>query len=117
MIRAVAVVGGLFSVCLISPAFAQTTQRASKDDAALIVDGVVQKVFSGSGQSRTESLVQIEVQQSTARRAAPSRVRVPAPGEIVYVHVFAQPQAALLSKTDGKQRRRPRVERRSPASA
>lgn len=98
MIRAITVVLGLSCACQISPAFAQ---RASKDDAALIVDGVVQKVFTNSGQTQAEKLVQIDVRQSTARRIAPPRARVPVPGEIVYVHVFPQPQAALFSKPEG----------------
>jgi S1-C subfamily serine protease len=98
IIRAIALVLWLSCVCQFSPAFAQ---RVSKDDAALIVDGVVQKVFSNSGQPQAEKLVQIEVRQSSARRAAPPRAHFPAPGEIVYVHVFPQPQAALFSKPEG----------------
>src|SRR5262245_11535064 len=98
IIRAIAPVLWLSCVCQTSSALAQ---RASKDDAALILDGVVQKVFSNSGQSQAEKLVQIDVRQSTARRIAPPRAHVPVPGEIVYVHVFPQQQAALFSKPEG----------------
>src|SRR5262245_25198300 len=98
IIGAIAFILCLSSVCHISPAFAQ---RASKDDAVLIVDGVVQRVFSSASQIQAEKLVQIEVRQSSARRAAPSRAHFPAPGEIVYVHAFPQQQAALFTKPVG----------------
>jgi S1-C subfamily serine protease len=91
----------LCCVCQSLPAFAQGTQRVDKDDASLVVDGVVLQVFTGSDQARSEQLVQIEVRRSDARRAMNARTRIPAPGEVVYVHVTQQSNARLFTRPDG----------------
>jgi len=102
MIREVALLSALVAAGQIPPASAQNTPRAGREDAALIVDGVVQKVFASAGQTPRENLVQLDVRQSTARRNLPARTHVPTPGEVVYVHVTAQSQAALFSQPDAK---------------
>ena len=60
----------------------------TRDDAVLVVDGVVREVFRSSRQDRVDFLVQIEVKRTKADRAprTPARVAIPAPGDVVYVH-------------------------------
>jgi S1-C subfamily serine protease len=84
------------------PAQAQSTQPTGKEDATLVVDGVVQQVFSSSRPPRTDYCVQIEVRRSEARKTAntTSRTRFPVPGEVVYVHVSQQPRAGLTANVD-----------------
>jgi S1-C subfamily serine protease len=78
------------------PALAQNPERVAKEEAVVVVDGVVRQVFRSSRQARTDYLVQIEVQRAEGRRAARTAVRphYPAPGEVVYVHVFQPLNAA-----------------------
>jgi hypothetical protein len=76
---------GLWSIA----AMGQERGASSRDDAVLIVDGVVREVFRSPRQDRVDYLVEIEVQRTQADRVprAPRRVAMPAPGDIVYVHV------------------------------
>jgi S1-C subfamily serine protease len=79
----------LFGGCYLghnSPIDAQTGQRLSKNEATLVVEGVVQQVLASPRPAQPEVVVQIEVQRSDARRAANGRTHFPAPGEVVYVH-------------------------------
>lgn len=78
-----------------SPALAQRRAAESNDDAALIVDGVVERVFTTAGQA--ESLVQIEVRRADARQAPTPPGRIPVPGEMVYVHVLPANAPTRLS--------------------
>src|SRR5262245_44628400 len=84
------------------PAAAQSTQPMTKDDAVLVVDGVVQQIFSSSRPPRTDYVVQIEVRKSEVRKAVntTARTRFPLPGEVVYVHISQQPRAGLSAKAD-----------------
>jgi S1-C subfamily serine protease len=70
------------------PASAQDRGVLTRDDAVLVVDGVVREVFQSARRDRTDFVVQIEVKRSEAVRSAqtPVRVLVPAPGDFVYVH-------------------------------
>jgi serine protease Do len=70
------------------PASAQDPGAMTKDDAVLVVDGVVREVFQSARRDRTDFVVQIEVKRAEAVRSAqtPVRVLVPAPGDFVYVH-------------------------------
>lgn len=63
--------------------------QAQKNDAALIVDGVVREVFASPRQGQVDYLVQIEAARSELGRTPREAVRVivPAPGEPVYVHL------------------------------
>jgi S1-C subfamily serine protease len=90
-----AALGLLGALAAAPPAAAQQQTRVAKDDAALVVDGVVRQVYRSPRQGRTDYLVQIEVRRSEGRRplTGPARPSFPAPGEVVYVHV-APPQAA-----------------------
>jgi serine protease Do len=74
---------------------AQQRGTPSKDEAVLVVDGVVREVFRSVRRDRVDYLVQIEVKRSEAGRTPrePLRVLVPAPGDLVYVHA-SDPQAA-----------------------
>jgi S1-C subfamily serine protease len=94
---------GLCGAFLPSPAHAQSPERVAKEDAVLVVDGVVRQVFRSPRQTRTDYLVQIEVQRSEARRApkTTSRPYFPAPGDSIYVHVFQRADVAgLIGGTD-----------------
>ncbi|MFO0810421.1 MAG: PDZ domain-containing protein [Gemmataceae bacterium] len=86
-----AVILGLWAV----RADAQQRDRVGKGDATLVVEGVVRQVFRSARQGQTDYLVQIDVQRSEARRPlkGPTRPPVPAPGDVVYVHVFQRPDA------------------------
>jgi serine protease Do len=66
----------------------QERALANRDDAALVVDGVVREVFRSRRRDRVDYLVQIEVTRTLADRVprTPPRVAVPAPGDVVYVH-------------------------------
>ncbi len=72
------------------PVHAQPRETLAKDDAPLVVDGVVRQVFRSPRQERTDYLLQIEVLRSEGRKplAGGARLRFPGPGESVYVHVF-----------------------------
>jgi serine protease Do len=69
-------------------ALAQQAGGTSKNEAALVIDGVVREVFRSQRQDRVDYLVQIEVKRSEAGRTPrePVRVLLPAPGDAVYVH-------------------------------
>jgi serine protease Do len=81
---------GAATVCFtLQSARAQTVEPATKDQATLVIEGVVREVFQSARADRIDYLVQIDVARTEAVRAprtAP-RVAVPAPGELVYVHV------------------------------
>ena len=79
-----AVFGGLW--CL--AAMGQDRENQTRDDAVLIVDGIVREVFRSPRQDRLDYLVEIEVKRTQADRVprTPPRVATPAPGDIVYVH-------------------------------
>jgi S1-C subfamily serine protease len=68
---------------------AQDVAGATRDDAVLVVDGVVREVFRSSRQDRVDYVVQIEVQKTQADRVprTPPRAAYPAPGDVVYIHV------------------------------
>jgi S1-C subfamily serine protease len=88
---------------LTTPAPAQERERVAKEDAVLVVDGVVRQVFRSPRQTRTDYLVLIEVQRADARRAPKTAARphFPAPGDFVHVHVFQRADAAgLVGKAD-----------------
>ncbi len=83
---------------------AQQRERVAKEDAILVVDGVVREVFRSPRQGRMDYLVQIEVQRADARRAPKTSVRphYPAPGDFIYVHMFQKTDAVgLVGKVDG----------------
>jgi serine protease Do len=84
------------------PAYAQERERVAKEDAALVVDGVVRQVFRSPRQGRMDYLVQIEVQRSEGRKAPKggARPQFPGPGDIVYVHAY-QKQDPLAPTTTG----------------
>ena len=69
---------------------AKQLASAAKADAPLVVEGVVRQVFRSPRQSRTDYLLEIDVQRSEARRLPPgiARPQFPGPGESVYVHAF-----------------------------
>jgi S1-C subfamily serine protease len=84
----------------------QPPARVAKEDAVLVVDGVVRQVFRSPRQTRTDVLVQIEVQRADARRVpkTAARPQFPAPGEFVYVHVFQRAGVAgLVGNEAGKE--------------
>jgi S1-C subfamily serine protease len=85
------------------PAAAQQRDRVAKDDAALVVDGVVRQVFRSPRQGQTDYLVQIEVQRSEGRHPLKGTARppFPAPGDVVYVHVFQRQDATGRGAADG----------------
>ena len=62
---------------------AQDRANATRDDAVLIVDGVVREVFQSPRRDRVDLIVQIKVKRSEAVRSprTASRVPMPAPGE------------------------------------
>jgi serine protease Do len=78
-------------------ASAQQRERVAKEDAALVVDGVVRQVFRSPRQGRTDYLVQIDVQRSEGRRPpkGTARPQFPGPGDSVYVHVSQRPDAGV----------------------
>src|SRR5271165_5825407 len=69
-------------------ALGQIGQNPTRDDAVLIVDGVVREVFRSQRQGRVDFLVEIDVTRTRAERVpqTPPRVATPSPGELVYVH-------------------------------
>jgi serine protease Do len=83
-IAAAVAVGSLWSVA----AAAQVPENSTRDDAVVIIDGIVREVFQSPRQKRLDYLVEIEVKRIQADRVPriPPRVAVPAPGDIVYVH-------------------------------
>lgn len=72
-------------------AAAQEPSRATRDDAPVVIDGVVRQVFRGDRAGRTDYLLVIDVQRSEGRRpwTGPNRPAMPAPGDAVYVHINA----------------------------
>lgn len=100
----------LLSLTALALAFLNTSasaqnppERVAKEDAALVVDGVVRQVFRSPRQSRTDYLVLIEVQRSDARRVPKTATKphFPGPGELIYVHAFQSNNAGLFGKVDG----------------
>ena len=75
---------------------AQPPAPVGKADAPLVVDGTVRQVFRSPRQSRTDYLVEIEVQKSEGRRvpSTTARTAFPGPGELVYVHIFQRTDRA-----------------------
>jgi len=69
---------------------AKPLASAAKADAPLVVEGIVRQVFRSPRQSRTDYLLEIDVQRAEARRLPPgiARPQFPSPGESVYVHAF-----------------------------
>ncbi len=86
------------------PARAEQRGSLSKDDAVLVVDGVVREVFRSQRRDRVDYLVQIEVKRSEVGRTPrePVRVLVPAPGDQVYIHA-SDPQAAAQNLAGGRE--------------
>jgi serine protease Do len=84
VVLAVAVCG-LWSIA----ALGQQPGVSTRDDAVLIVDGIVREVFRSPRPDRLDYLVEIDVKRTQADRVprTPARVATPAPGDIVYVHV------------------------------
>jgi S1-C subfamily serine protease len=78
------------------PARAEQRGAVPKDEATLVVDGVVREVFRSPRRDRVDYLVQIEVKRSEAGRTPrePARVLMPAPGDAVYVHASDSQAAA-----------------------
>jgi serine protease Do len=87
----------------VRPACAQERDRVAKEDAALVVDGVVREVFRSPRQGRMDYLVQIEVQRSDGRKAPKGGVRpqFPGPGDIVYVHAYQKQDPSAPTTTGG----------------
>jgi S1-C subfamily serine protease len=76
-------------------ALGQDRGPMTRNDAVLVVDGVVREVFRSPRQARVDYLVQLEVKRSQADREprTPARVAMPAPGDMVYVHVYDRASA------------------------
>ena len=70
----------------------------TRDDAVLVVDGIVREVFRSPRQDRVDYLVEIEVKRTQADRVprTPPRVATPAPGDIVYVHASQRPASGRV---------------------
>jgi serine protease Do len=84
------------------PAYAQERERVAKEDAALVVDGVVREVFRSARQGRMDYVVQIEVQRSEGRKAPKGvRPQFPGPGDIVYVHAYQKQDPLAPTATGG----------------
>ncbi len=68
----------------------------AKQDAPVVVDGIVREVYRSPRQTNTDYVVQIEVQGTQLGKAPQERLRldVPAPGDDVYVHVFQRREDA-----------------------
>jgi S1-C subfamily serine protease len=77
---------------MVTAALAQTPDQGTvaKADATVVVEGEVREVFRSPRQGRIDYLVQIEVNRSMANRSPQGGVRpvYPAPGDVVYVHLF-----------------------------
>jgi S1-C subfamily serine protease len=93
---------GWISTLTTSSAHAQLAPQTTRDDAPLVVDGVVRQIYTGD--DRRDHLVEIEVQRSEARRQASGQSRFPAPAETVYVHVSPQTASGRISGADAKRR-------------
>jgi S1-C subfamily serine protease len=88
--KLVGVVTAAVALCLSGQAArGQDRGTGVRDDAALVLDGTVRDVFRNARPDRPGFLVQIEVKRSEAIRTprTPPRVPVPAPGDLVYIHV------------------------------
>src|SRR5262245_38960048 len=97
LIKAITITLGLGCAWQASAALAQNVLPVSKDNAVLVVEGVVQEVFSSPRQTRTDYVVQIEVRRSDSLKASNTAARFPAPGEVIYAHVFQQPKVGLAA--------------------
>ena len=87
---------GLLLAVAGSAAPAPAQQATTKQDAVLVVDGVVREVFRSARQGQVDYVVQLEVRKSELGPTPRERVRVfaPAPGESVYVHAVEHGQKA-----------------------
>jgi serine protease Do len=85
---------------------AQDQRRATRDDAVLLVEGVVREVFQSSRQEMIDFIVQIDVNRSELVRKpqAALRASIPAPGDVVYVHTSRRPDGVqrLAGSGDGQ---------------
>lgn len=78
-----------------APAWARQAAPA-RDQAALVVDGVVREVFRSERRSGLDLLLVVEVSDANLGPNRKTRVFVPAPGEAIYVHArAAQGEAGL----------------------
>ena len=84
---------------------AQQLARTAKDDAAVVVEGVVKQVFRNLQQSEVPYLVQIEVQRSEVRQTLPagSKLQFPAPGQLIYVQVVQPRTTGQILNPRGQQ--------------
>ncbi len=75
----------------------QVRANATRDDAVLVVDGVVREVFQSRRRDRVDVVVQVEVKRSEAVRSprTAARVAMPAPGDMVYVHTASRRDGTL----------------------
>jgi hypothetical protein len=99
---------GLILAVMTARSHAQQAKQlasAAKADAALVVEGIVRQVFRSPRQSRTDYLLEIDVQRSEARRLPPgiARPQFPSPGECVYVPA-GSPRATSVGGFDGTAR-------------
>lgn len=76
------------------PAPAQ--EREGKEQAALVVDGVVREVFRSPRKGQVDALVQIKVRKAELGQGAlaSGRMFIPAPGEDIYIHAVELAQDA-----------------------
>ena len=97
------------TVATFSGAGATELPPQAKQDAPIVVDGIVREVFQSSRQSNTDYIVQIEVQASVLGKAPQERLRmgVPTPGDDVYVHVFQRRSDAPQGPSAGGHRSLP----------
>ncbi|MFO0909319.1 MAG: PDZ domain-containing protein [Isosphaeraceae bacterium] len=85
---------------LVVSAWAPGSARAqgpTRDQAALIVEGVVREVFRSPRRDQVDHLIQLDVQRAELGRTPrqPVRLVLPAPGDAIYIHVTERPGAAL----------------------
>jgi S1-C subfamily serine protease len=69
-------------------------QAPGRDEASLVVEGVVREVFRSERRSATDYLLLIEVSDAQLGPNRRSRVFVPAPGESIYVHLSGSREPA-----------------------
>jgi serine protease Do len=103
--RVVGVVISALALCLpATVARGQDRGAAVRDEAVLLIDGTVREIFRSARPDRPGFLVQIDVKRSEALRPSrtPAHVPVPAPGDLVYIHVNLNTAGAQLP-SDGSQ--------------
>jgi len=81
-------------------------QPQGKQDAPVVVDGIVREVYKSPRQTNTDYVVQIEVQGAQLGKAPQERLRlgIPVPGDDVYVHVFQPREGAPRNAAAGGHR-------------